>query len=75
MFAHFATGFSSEGAPNPHDVAMAVAALVDASQGRRAPRTVAGSPFGADAINRSTAPVQAEIVKGLGLAHLDVAQA
>ena len=75
MFAHFNSVFAAENAPNPHDVAMAVVALVDAPQGRRAARTVAGSPFGADAINRSTAPVQAEIVKGLGLAHLDAVQA
>ena len=58
-----------------HDVATVSAALVNAPQGRRAPRTVAGGPFGADAVNQSTAPVQAEIVKGLGLAHLDVARA
>lgn len=75
MFAHFNSVFSADDAPNPHDVAMAVAALVDAPQGRRAARTVVGSPFGADVINQSTAPVQAEIVKGLGLAHLDVGQA
>ena len=75
MFARFNAVFSAAGVPNPRDVATAVAALVEASQGRRAPRTMAGSPFGADAINRSTALVQAEIVKGLGLAHLDVAQA
>lgn len=75
MFAHFNSVFAADSAPNPHDVAMAVAALVDAPQGRRAARTVVGSPFGADAINQSTAPVQAEIVKGLGLAHLDVAPA
>lgn len=75
MFAHFNAVFAAESSPNPHDVAMVVVALVDASQGQRAARTVAGSPFGADVINQSTALVQAEIVKGLGLAHLDVGQA
>lgn len=75
MIAHFTTVFSSEAAPDLHDVAMAVMALVNAAQGLRAQRTVAGNPFGADTVNRSTAPVQAEIVKGLGLAHLDAVQA
>lgn len=71
MFAHFNSVFSAEDAPDPHDVALAIQALVDAPQGQRAKRTIAGSPFGADTINLSTAPMQAEIVKGLGLAHLD----
>ena len=74
MMAHFGAIFSSAGAPKPHDVATAIAALVDSPQGGRAARTVVGSPFGADAVNQSTAPVQAEIVKGLGLVHLDVAR-
>ena len=75
MFAHFNSVFSADGAPNPHDVAMAVVALVESPQGRRAMRTVVGSPFGADAVNQSAAPVQAEVVRGLGVAHLDLAQA
>ena len=34
-----------------------------------------GVPFGADAVNSQIAPVQAEVVRSLGLGHLDVAAA
>ena len=70
MFETFTTMFSSEGAPNPHDVAAAVAALVDTAKGHRPARTVVGQPFGADAVNAATAPVQLGVVEALGLGGL-----
>src|SRR6478672_8969700 len=46
-------------APNPHDVAEAVAKLVGQSKGSRAARTVVGAPaFGSDKANEDIAPVQ-----------------
>jgi len=58
MFATFTEMFSSAGAPDPHDVATAIAALIERPKGRRPARSVVGQPFGADAVNTATAPVQ-----------------
>jgi NAD(P)-dependent dehydrogenase (short-subunit alcohol dehydrogenase family) len=71
MFQYFTSVFQSAKAPNPHDVAQAVARLIDAAKGRRPARTIVGAPFGADAANECIAPVQAEAVRSLGLGHLD----
>ena len=54
----------------PHDIAEAISALIDAPKGSRPARTVVGTSFGADTLNDVTAPVQAGVVKGLGLDHL-----
>lgn len=70
MFKHFMTTFAAADAPNPHDVAEAIATLVAQPKGRRALRTVVGAAFGADRVNEQTAPVQAHVVEALGLAHL-----
>jgi len=58
-------------APNPHDVAEAIAKLVDQSKGSRAARTVVGAPFGSDKANDDVAPVQAKVVEAFGLSHLE----
>jgi NAD(P)-dependent dehydrogenase (short-subunit alcohol dehydrogenase family) len=70
MFANFTEMFSASGAPNPHDVAEAIAKLVALSKGSRPARTVVGQPFGADTVNGQTAPVQAHVIEALGLGHL-----
>ncbi len=75
MFQHFMTMFQAPNAPNPHDVAEAIAHLIGLPKGRRPARTIVGAPFGADAVNGQIAPVQAEVVRSLGLGHLDVATA
>src|SRR6187200_1453763 len=49
--------FEGKDAPNPHDVAEAVATLVGQSKGSRAVRTVVGAPFGSDKANHDIAPV------------------
>lgn len=71
MFTAFASRFEGEDAPNPHDVAEAVARLVGQSKGSRAVRTVVGEAFGADKVNEDVAPVQAKTVEALGLSHLE----
>jgi len=58
-------------APNPHDVAEAIAKLVGQAKGSRAVRTVVGAPFGSDKANEDVAPVQAKAVEALGLSHLE----
>ena len=70
MFQHFNSVFESASAPDPHDVADAIAQLVAQPKGSRATRTVVGAPFGADQVNDQTAPVQAHVIAGLGLGHL-----
>lgn len=70
MFDQFMTMLSGEDAPNPQDIADAVAELVGQPSGHRAARIVVGNSFGADAINAATMPVQAQTVDDLGLAHL-----
>jgi NAD(P)-dependent dehydrogenase (short-subunit alcohol dehydrogenase family) len=70
MFETFMGIFQGENAPNPHDVAEAIAKLVGQPKGLRPARTVVGQPFGADVVNQQTAPVQARVVEGLGLGHL-----
>jgi NADP-dependent 3-hydroxy acid dehydrogenase YdfG len=71
MFKTFMSRFEGEDAPNPHDVAEAVATLVGQSKGSRATRTIVGEAFGADKINEDVAPGQAKAVEALGLGHLE----
>ncbi len=70
MFKWFMSRFEGQDAPNPHDVAEAVAKLVGQSKGSRAARTVVGAAFGSDKANEDVAPVQAKVVEALGLSHL-----
>jgi NAD(P)-dependent dehydrogenase (short-subunit alcohol dehydrogenase family) len=70
MFKHFMTTFQAPDAPNPHDVAEAIARLVAQPKGSRPARTVVGAAFGSDTVNQQTAPVQAQVVEALGLGHL-----
>jgi NADP-dependent 3-hydroxy acid dehydrogenase YdfG len=71
MFKTFMSMFQAKDAPNPHDIAEAVAKLVGQAKGSRAARTVVGTAFGADKINADVAPVQKAVVGGLGLGHLE----
>jgi len=71
MFGQFMAMFESADAPNLHDVAQAIATLIDKPAGQRPARTVVGTSFGADSINDASAPIQANTIKALGLDHLD----
>ena len=70
MFQHFTTMLSGPDAPEPHDIAEAVAKLIVAPRGSRSARSVVGSSYGADTVNDATEPVQASAVEALGLGHL-----
>jgi NAD(P)-dependent dehydrogenase (short-subunit alcohol dehydrogenase family) len=70
LFNQLVTRFQAPDAPNPHDVAEAIAKLVAQPKGSRPARTVVGIAFGADAVNAQTAPVQAKVIDALGLGHL-----
>jgi NADP-dependent 3-hydroxy acid dehydrogenase YdfG len=70
MFATFTAMFSGADAPNPHDVATEIAALIAQPKGKRQARTVVGQPFGSDAVNTTNAPLQQSVIEALGLGHL-----
>ena len=70
MFQHLTTMLSGPDAPDPHDIAEAVAKLIVTPKGARPARTVVGTSYGADTLNDATAPVQAGTVEALGLGHL-----
>jgi NAD(P)-dependent dehydrogenase (short-subunit alcohol dehydrogenase family) len=70
MFQHFMTTFQGPDAPNPHDVAEAIARLIATPKGERPARTIVGAAFGSDVVNAHTAPIQAQVVESLGLGHL-----
>lgn len=65
--------FAAANAPNLHDVAEAVVKLVATPKGQRPERVVVGQAFGSDAVNAATAPVQRQVIEGLGLGKLATA--
>jgi NAD(P)-dependent dehydrogenase (short-subunit alcohol dehydrogenase family) len=70
MFDTFMSMFAADNGPNLHDVAAAIVNLIGQAQGTRPDRIVVGQPFGADAVNTAVAPVQRQVVEGLGLGAL-----
>lgn len=75
MFETFMGIFQAADAPKLHDVATAISALVATPKGKRPDRVIVGQPFGADVVNAQTAPVQRQVVEGLGLGALASAPA
>ena len=73
MFKQFEAMFAAPSAPDPAEVAKAIARLVDAPKRERPARTVVGAAFGADVVNRTSAAVQSEVIHGLGLDRLQPA--
>jgi NAD(P)-dependent dehydrogenase (short-subunit alcohol dehydrogenase family) len=67
--------FASEASPNPQEVANAIAHLIDLPAGARPLRTVCGLDYGAAAINERVAPLQAEVLRALGMGHMVAAVA
>jgi NAD(P)-dependent dehydrogenase (short-subunit alcohol dehydrogenase family) len=68
--AHFSELFSSVNAPNTQDVANAILHLIELPAGGRALRTVCGMDFGASALNEQIAPVQAGVLRALGMEQM-----
>jgi NAD(P)-dependent dehydrogenase (short-subunit alcohol dehydrogenase family) len=70
-FVGFLEGlFSGADAPDPHDVATALARLVDTPPGQRPARVVVGNPFGAADVNTVVAPIQQQLIDGIGMSGL-----
>ncbi|MCH8343969.1 MAG: SDR family oxidoreductase [Planctomycetes bacterium] len=70
MFQQFDSMLSAPGAPDPHDIAEAIAKLIVTPKGDRPARTVVGASYGADTLNDATEPVQASVLQALGLSYL-----
>lgn len=70
MFDTFMGIFNGPNAPDPHDVAEAIARLVAAPVAQRPDRVVVGTAFGADSANAALAPIQQHVVDALGLGAL-----
>ena len=67
MFETFREMFASANAPDPHDVAGAIAKLITTPRGARPARVVVGQAFGADSVNDAVAPIQQQVIEALGL--------
>lgn len=68
--AHFSELFGSANAPRTQDVADAILALILLPAGARPLRTVCGMDFGANDLNERTAPVQADVLRALGMEQM-----
>ncbi|HWC20059.1 MAG TPA: SDR family oxidoreductase [Terriglobales bacterium] len=62
--------FASAQTTNPQAVADAIAQLVSMPAGQRPLRTVCGPDYGARAINAHTTPIQAEVLRALGMTEM-----
>jgi NAD(P)-dependent dehydrogenase (short-subunit alcohol dehydrogenase family) len=71
MVTSLSSTFEGKDAPNPHEVAKAIAELVGQAKGSRAVRTVVGAPFGSDRANEDVARLQSEVVEAFGLSYLE----
>ena len=70
FIAHFAQLFASAEAPDPQEVADAILRLVSTPAGQRAMRTVCGLDFGANKLNETVAPMQAGVLRALGMGRM-----
>ena len=70
MFNTFKEMFAAADTPDPHDVAAAIAKLIDAPKGARPARVVVGQAFGADTVNQAVAPIQQQVIEKLSLGAL-----
>lgn len=66
----FAELFGSAGAPNAQEVADAILRLIELPTGQRPLRTVCGLDYGTGNLNAMTAPIQGEVLRALGMAHM-----
>lgn len=66
----FGRFFASEQSTNPQEVADAISGLIGMPAGQRPLRTVCGPDYGARAINTYTTPIQAEVLRALGMPEM-----
>ncbi len=70
FISQFTELFASAEAPDPQEVADAILRLVNTPAGERAMRTVCGLDFGANKLNKTVAPMQAEVLRALGMEQM-----
>jgi NAD(P)-dependent dehydrogenase (short-subunit alcohol dehydrogenase family) len=70
FIAQFTQLFASAQAPDPQEVADAILRLVNTPAGQRAMRTVCGLDFGANKLNETVAPMQAEVLRALAMEQM-----
>jgi NAD(P)-dependent dehydrogenase (short-subunit alcohol dehydrogenase family) len=70
FMTHFSQFFASKDAPRTQDVADAILRLIELPAGARPLRTVCGLDFGAKGLNEQIAPVQADVLRALGMDHM-----
>ncbi len=66
----FGGRFASPKAPDPHDVAAAIAKLIATPKSVRPARVVVGQAFGAEVVNEAVDPIQQQVIETLGLGAL-----
>jgi NAD(P)-dependent dehydrogenase (short-subunit alcohol dehydrogenase family) len=69
-----AASFQVENPPNPHEVAVAIAELVEKPSGTRPPRVIVGNSLGADGLNQAAQAAQSQFLGAFGLGFLDKSQ-
>lgn len=71
-FVEFLKGvFSSNNAPDSHDVSKALVELIATPAGKRPDRVIVGAGYGADAVNAAVRPIQAQMIAGIGFDKLE----
>lgn len=70
FMGHFSEFFASGQAPRTQDVADAILGLIEMPAGKRPVRTVCGLDFGAQKFNETVAPIQADVLRALGMGQL-----
>jgi NADP-dependent 3-hydroxy acid dehydrogenase YdfG len=71
-FVEFLKGvFSGADAPDSHDVAKALVALIGTPAGERPDRVIVGAGYGADAVNAAVKPIQAQMISAIGFSKLE----
>jgi NAD(P)-dependent dehydrogenase (short-subunit alcohol dehydrogenase family) len=70
FIANFENCFASDQAPNPQENADAILNLISMPSGQRPLRTVCGLDYGARQLNRLSAPIQAQVLRDIGMATL-----
>jgi NAD(P)-dependent dehydrogenase (short-subunit alcohol dehydrogenase family) len=67
----FEAFFASDHAPDPQINADAILRLIELPQGKRPLRTVCGVDYGTAALNKQNAPIQANVLREIGMSFLE----
>lgn len=66
----FESFFASDQAPDPQENAAAILKLIEMPSGQRPLRTVCGVDYGTAQLNRLSAPIQAQVLRAIGMPML-----